>query len=167
MRSTMQRWFICLQYMMLGAVVTIGAPAVSAADTTAGIEIRVDTQHRIQTIRPLRSFGTSVDSDPKGKIALLYSPSRVNLMLSTGLGTLTYRLYTELSIQDWHWNPTGSFSDAAHGQGYWTSAAQPGEGAITDSFGYRLPHRGSSRDQGDDDGYSRIDDGSTDTYWKS
>lgn len=143
------------------------APDTSSAESSAGIAIRVDAQHRIQTIRPLRAFGTSVDSDPKGKIALLYSPSRVKLMLSTGLGTLTYRLYTELSIQDWHWNPAGSYSDAEHGQGYWTSSAELGGAPITDSFGYRLPHRGSSRDQGDDDGYSRIDDGNPSTYWKS
>jgi hypothetical protein len=167
----MQCLFICIVRAVvaigLAFVLAVFAPAVSAAASTAGIAIRVDASHRIQTIRPLRAFGTSVDSDPKGKIALLYSPSRVNLMLSTGLGTLTYRLYTELSIQDWHWNPAGSYSDIAHHQGYWTSSARPGLSEITDSFGYRLPHRGSSRDQGDDDGYSRIDDGSPNTYWKS
>lgn len=153
---------ICLA---AGIIAFLAAP--SAAGTTASVAIRVDTGHRIQTIRPLRAFGTSVDSDPKGKIALLYSPSRVKLMLSTGLGTLTYRLYTELSIQDWHWNPAGTYSDAEHDQGYWTGSAQLGPVPITDSFGYRLPHRGSSRDQGDDDGYSRIDDGDPKTYWKS
>lgn len=131
------------------------------------VSIRVDTAHRIQTIRPIRTFGSSVDSDPKGRIGLLYSPSRTRLMLSTGLGTLTYRLYTELSIQDWHWNPRGRFSDPARQQGYWTSDSAPASTPITDSFGYRLPHRGDSRDQGDDDGYSRIDDGDPATYWKS
>ena len=133
----------------------------------AAITIRVDTAHRVQTIRPLRAIGTAVDSDPKDHLLQLYSPANTQLMLSTGLGTLTYRLYTELSIQDWHWNPDGSYSDAANRQGYWTSSAQPGAQNIQDSFGYRLPHRGSSRDQGDDDGYSRIDDGDLQTYWKS
>lgn len=143
---------------MLGLIfaLTLGAP----------VAVRVDTTRLIQTIRPIRTLGTSVDSDPKGKISLLYSPSRTQLMLSTGLGMLTYRLYTELSIQDWHWNPSGSYSDAQNHQGYWTSSAAPGA-PIGDSFGYRLPHRGDSRDQGDDDGYSRIDDGDPATYWKS
>jgi len=145
------------------ALSTGQSPAASAGT----VVIHVDAAHRVQTIRPIRTFGTSVDSDPKGKIPLLFSPSRVKLMLSTGLGMLTYRLYTELSIQDWHWNPSGRYSDAAHQQGYWTSSASAGPGSITDSFGYRLPHRGSSRDQGDDDGYSRIDDGDPSTYWKS
>jgi hypothetical protein len=129
--------------------------------------VRVDTAHRVQTVRPLRFFGTSVDSDPKGHLDQIYSPANTRLMLSTGLGTLTYRLYTELSIQDWHWNPSGAYSDAANRQGYWTSSASPSDTAITDSFGYRLPHRGSSRDQGADDGYSRLDDGDPNTYWKS
>ncbi len=118
-------------------------------------------------MRPLRALGTSVDSDPKGHLDQIYSPANTQLMLSTGLGTLTYRLYTELSIQDWHWNPEGTYSDAAAKRGYWTSSATPSDTAITDSFGYRLPHRGSSRDQGADDGYSRIDDGDPATYWKS
>src|SRR5579864_2210977 len=113
---------------------------ILALATALPVAVTVDTVHRVQTIRPIRAMGTAVDSDPKGKIALLYSPSRTTLMLSTGLGMLTYRLYTELSIQDWHWNPAGSYSDAARGQGYWTSAAEPGPDAITDSFGYRLPH---------------------------
>ena len=94
------------------ALSTGQSPAASAGT----VVIHVDAAHRVQTIRPIRTFGTSVDSDPKGKIPLLFSPSRVKLMLSTGLGMLTYRLYTELSIQDWHWNPSGRYSDAAHQQ---------------------------------------------------
>jgi hypothetical protein len=131
------------------------------------VTVVVDTLHRVQTIRPIRAIGTAVDSDPKGHLTQLYAPPSVSLMLSTGLGTLTYRLYTELSIQDWHWNPAGRYSDELHRSGYWTSSANPDINPITDSFGYRLPHRGSSRDQGDDDDYSRIDDGDPTTYWKS
>lgn len=135
--------------------------------TPPPIAVRVDTLHRVQTMRPLRALGTSVDSDPKGHLDQIYSPANTQLMLSTGLGTLTYRLYTELSIQDWHWNPDGTYSDAVNKRGYWTSSATPSATTVTDSFGYRLPRRGSSRDQGADDGYSRIDDGDSSTYWKS
>jgi len=130
------------------------------------VTIRVDTTHAVAHIRPDRAIGSAIDSDPPGKIPLLYSVPRVKEMLASGLGTISYRLYTELSIQDWHWNPAGSFSDAAKQQGYWTSDAQPGT-PIVDSYGYRLPHRGDTRDQGDDNGYSRIDDGDPNTYWKS
>jgi F5/8 type C domain len=140
---------------------------MSVAASPPPVTVVVDTVHRVQTIRPLRAIGTAVDSDPKGYLGLLYAPASVKLMLGTGLGMLTYRLYTELSIQDWHWNPIGTYSDAPNRRGYWTSSAQAGPATIADSFGYRLPHRGSSRDQGDDDDYSRIDDGDPTTYWKS
>ncbi len=141
--------------------------ALILAAVNALIIVRVDTSHPVNTIRPLHAIGVGIDSDPEGKIPLLYSPARTRLMLGAGLGVVSYRLYTELSIQDWHWNPAGSFSDAEHHQGYWTSSASLHTPQIVDSFGYALPHRGSTRDQGDDDGYSRIDDGDPATYWKS
>lgn len=142
---------------------------VLALLTGSTITIHVDTapSHRVNTIRPLRDIGVGIDSDPAGKIPFLYSPARTRAMLGAGLGTVSARLYTELSIQDWHWNPVGSFSDAPHEQGYWTSSSSAASPPIVDSFGYTLPHRGSTRDQGDDDGYSRIDDGDPHTYWKS
>ncbi|HXW51461.1 MAG TPA: discoidin domain-containing protein [Candidatus Acidoferrales bacterium] len=115
----------------------------------------------------MRAVGVGIDSDNAGKVPFLYSKARTDQMLAAGLGVVSYRLYTELSIQDWHWNPTGSFSDAAHGQGYWTSSSSLSTPEIVDSFGYTLPHRGSTEDQGDDNGYSRIDDGDPNTYWKS
>ena len=134
---------------------------------TSLVTVRVDTapSHVLNTVRPLHAIGVGVDSDPPGKIPLLYSPSRTKQMLDAGLGTLSLRLYTELSVQDWHWNPVGSFS--AGSQGYWTSSASPTSHEIVDSYGYTLPHRGSTRDQGDDGDYSRIDDGNPVTYWKS
>ena len=131
------------------------------------VTIHVDTSHPVNVIRPLRAIGVGIDSDPAGKIPMLYSPERTKLMLGAGLGVVSARLYTELSIQDWHWNPAGTFSDPRHRQGYWTSSSSLSSSPIVDSFGYALPHRGSTRDQGDDDGYSRIDDGNRTTYWKS
>ncbi|HLI96768.1 MAG TPA: discoidin domain-containing protein [Candidatus Baltobacteraceae bacterium] len=130
------------------------------------VTVRVDTSRPIAVIRPDRAIGSAIDSDPPGRVPFLYSPPRVKQMLASGLGSVSYRLYTELSIQDWHWNPSGTFSDAARQQGYWTSSAALGA-PIVDSYGYILPHRGDTRDQGDDNGYSRIDDGDSGTYWKS
>ncbi|MBV9407238.1 MAG: discoidin domain-containing protein, partial [Candidatus Eremiobacteraeota bacterium] len=142
---------------------------VLAALSGALVTMHVDTNpaHRIATIRPVRALGSAIDSDPQGKIPFLYTPARTRVMLDAGLGELSYRLYTELSIQDWHWNPSGTFSDAAHGRGYWTSSASTARTPIVDSFGYRLPRRGSTRDQGDDDDFSRMDDGDPATFWKS
>jgi len=142
---------------------------VLAALAGSIITVHVDTtpQHRLNVIRPLHAIGVGIDSDPAGKIPQLYSKANITEMLSAGLGVVSYRLYTELSIQDWHWNPAGQFSDAARQQGYWTSSASTARTPIVDSFGFTLPHRGSTRDQGNDDDYSRIDDGDPTTYWKS
>ena len=90
---------------------------VLAVLTTSPITVHVDTTHPVNSIRPLHAIGVGIDSDPKGKIQLLYAPERTRLMLGAGLGVVSYRLYTELSIQDWHWNAAGAFSDPAHAQG--------------------------------------------------
>ncbi|GAC1652766.1 MAG: hypothetical protein NVS9B12_02380 [Vulcanimicrobiaceae bacterium] len=126
--------------------------------------MNVDTGHRIQSFRPLEAFGSTVDKEPAGSMRRLFSAQNVREMLDAGLGWLSYRLYSELSAQDWHWNPRGSFS--AGSSGYWTSSSAAGP-QITDSYEYALPMRGFTPDQGDNAGYSRLDDGNPHTYWKS
>ena len=128
--------------------------------------VRVDTlpAHRITSFRPQHAIGATVDRQPAGAIPAIYSRRNVRAMLEAGLGWLSYRLFTELSVQDWHWDPSGTFS--AGDQGYWTSGASPAA-PITSSFGYRLPHRGATTDQGSNEDYSRLDDGDPTTYWKS
>ncbi len=127
--------------------------------------IVVDTAHALSTFRPLDTFGSTVDKEPAGSISTLYSRDHVRLMLSAGLGWLSYRLYTEISVQDWHWNPRGSFSDGD--RGYWTSSPSIDGPPIDDSYQYALPHRGFTTDQGDSATYSRLDDGDSRMYWKS
>lgn len=147
------------EFVPPGVIARHAATNHVTVDTAAG--------HATNTFSPLRAFGAGVDSQGSGAIAKIYTPQNVNEMLSAGFGPLTYRLYTELSVQDWHWNPNGSWSDAQNKQGYWTGNASPGSQQIVDSYGYRLPDRGFTTDNGNNDDYSRLDDGDATTYWKS
>jgi len=139
--------------------------ALFAPQFALAVSIEIDDTHPIRTLRPRSVLGSTVDKEPAGTIPSLYSPKNVREMLAAGWGWLSYRLFTELSVQDWHWNPQGTFS--AGDSGYWVSSASTKNPAVADSFGYRLPRRGSTSDQGKNEEYSRLDDGDAKTYWKS
>jgi len=157
-------------HILIGVAFTAAIVFASAAlsplraELPGSIVVDVGANAIENVFDPLRTIGAGVDSQNDGAVATLYAPPDVDAMLSSGLGPVSYRLYTELSVQHWHWNPAGAFS--ARDGGYWRSSDAPGR-AIRDSYGYRLPHRGFTHDQGNDDDYSRLDDGDRYTYWKS
>jgi hypothetical protein len=130
--------------------------------------IRVDArpEHSTNSIVPTRALGAGIDRLPYGATDKLFVDSMVKQVLSAGWQTVSYRQNTELHIEAWHWNPAGTWSDPA-GKGYFTGSATPGD-FIRHSYGYPLPHRGVTHDDGTDlVGYSRLTDGDTNSYWKS
>lgn len=135
----------------------------TTVNATVQVVIAEQALHRFS---PWHAFGAGVDGHNEGETVRQLSPRNVKAMLSAGLKPLTYRLRTELANEAWHWNPRGSWSDAVHQQGYWTSSSKLGK-AVEVSYGYRLPRRGNTLDQANNDGYSRLDDGDDHTFWKS
>ena len=126
----------------------------------------VATDSPVNKCVPTQGLGGGVDGHEKGECARMFSDKNIAEMLSAGLGPVTYRLRTELAGEVWHWNPRGTWSDPVHQCGYWVSddsIADP----INVSYGYRLPRRGNTIDQANDDGYSRVADGDGDSFWKS
>jgi F5/8 type C domain-containing protein len=142
---------------------------LSLAQHGAAQTVNVDTtpSHVVNTFSPPYALGSTVDRVPSNATDTFFSPSQIKEILSAGWGAISYRQNTELFVQAWHWNPKGTWSDPA-GKGYFTGDPNPSAEMIRHSYGYSLRHRGFTRNNGtEDDGFSRLDDGDSNTYWKS
>ncbi len=134
--------------------------------TSRATLLRVDTSKPVNSFDPDKSLGSSMDELSIPVIDKIYTPEMVRQWLSAGWGPITYRNHTELAIEAWHWNSNGAWSDPEHQRGYFVGDAEP-TGFIHDSFGYPLPHRGTTADGGASNGYGRLTDGDPATFWKS
>src|SRR5271165_1867647 len=140
--------------------------AITAA-VASGQTVRVDvTPGRAIAFDPDQAMGSSMDILPAKQFDAVYSAPILKESLSAGWGPITYRQNTELTIDAWHWNPNGKWSDARNKSGYFVGSAEPTE-PLRQSFGYKLPHRGSTRSDDGEREFSRLTDGDTASYWKS
>jgi hypothetical protein len=138
---------------------TSGAAQTVLVDATPG--------HVVNTFSPLYALGSTVDRVPSNATEMFFRPDQIKQVLSAGWGVISYRQNTDLFVQAWHWNPRGAWSDPA-GKGYFTGDATPTNEMIRHSYGYSLRHRGFTRNGGSEfDGFSRLDDGDLESYWKS
>jgi len=147
-----------------GAVIPFGEKAASPSGTPALARVRA--AQIVNSFDPDQALATSMDIQSRASINRIYTPETVKLCLSAGWGPISYRLHTPETIDYWHWNPNGRWSDEANQRGYFIGSSELGE-PIHDSFGFILPHRGCTHNGGTDRGYSRLTDGDSKTFWKS
>jgi len=130
--------------------------------------IRVDAapEHATNSFIPTEALGAGIDRLPAAAVEKYFSQPPLQAILSAGWQPVTYRQNTELAVEAWHWNPQGTWSDPSD-KGYFTGSTNLGE-PIRHSYGYSLPHRGFTRNEGTESrGFSRLTDGDLNTYWKS
>ena len=142
-------------------------PAAEPAPDPAAEQVIVDlASGPVNQFSPEQAFGAVIDGLQRGRVAQSYTPANIAALKQAGLRPIAYNLRSELGIEAWHWSDEGTWSDAAHHQGYWTGSDHPQHPVMT-GWGYSLPRRGDTTDQANENGYSRLDDGSTATFWKT
>ena len=148
---------------------TLAVLLLASSFGASGQTVTVDAtpSHVVNKFSPLYALGSTVDRVPSNATDVFFRPDQIQKVLSAGWGVISYRQNTELFVQAWHWNPKGTWSDPA-GRGYFTGEATPTSEMILHSYGYSLRHRGFTRNGGTEfDGFSRLDDGDLESYWKS
>ena len=141
-------------------------PLAALAQHPQRARVTVNVSRVANRFVPSHALGAGIDGQAKDVTDLQLTSRNIQVMLSAGFKSLSYRLRTELAGDAWHWNPRGQWSDANKREGYWTSDGQTA-GPISLSYGYHLPRRGNTIDQANDEGYSRLDDGDEESFWKS
>ena len=157
MKTTISVLAICL---------AIFAAAVAFPCAAQTIQVDITPAHVTNHFAPNQALGAGVDRIAQEAIDKDLVQPALDRALSSGWQPVSFRQNTELAVEAWHWNPQGTWSDAS-GKGYFTGSANPAE-FLRYSYGYALPHRGFTRNDGtDNSGFSRLTDGDASSYWKS
>jgi hypothetical protein len=129
------------------------------------VNVDISPEHALNHIVPREALGAGVDRLSIEAIDKTLTKEILDQTAPSGWGPITYRQNTELSVEAWHWNPNGSWSDP-RGKGYFTGSSALAA-PIRYSYGYVLPRRGFTRNGGTNTGYSMLTDGDLNTFWKS
>ena len=141
--------------------------ALSSGGAAQTVQVDATPSHVVNTFSPLYALGATVDRIPSNATDMFFRADQIQQIQSAGWGVISYRQNTDLFVQAWHWNPKGTWSDSA-GKGYFTGDPTPSQEMIRHSYGYSLRHRGFTRNNGTEfDGFSRLNDGDLQSYWKS
>ena len=152
--------------MKLGSPVVFAFALIAACCSAQTIDVDITPAHETNRFVPNQTLGAGIDRISVEAIDKDLTPEALKPVFTAGWGPVTFRQNTELFVQAWHWNPKGTWSDPS-GKGYFTGATDSTDNARY-SYGYDLPHRGMTRNDGTgNSGFSRLTDGDLDTYWKS
>jgi hypothetical protein len=152
--------------MKLGSPVLFAFALIAACCSAQTIDVDITPAHETNRFVPNQTLGAGIDRISVEAIDKDLTPEALKPVFTAGWGPVTFRQNTELFVQAWHWNPKGTWSDPS-GKGYFTGATDSTDNARY-SYGYDLPHRGMTRNDGTgNSGFSRLTDGDLDTYWKS
>jgi len=155
-----------LKNRMAAVLLLIECLLISATCAAQSIQVDVTPAHSTNHFVPNQTLGAGVDRIPAAAIDNDLLQPTLQQVFASGWQPVTYRQNTELAMEAWHWNPQGTWSDPG-GKGYFTGSTAPAE-MIRYSYGYSLPHRGTTRNDGTGNaGFSRLTDGDPNTYWKS
>ena len=148
-----------LAVLLFALTLNVGA-LLAQAPPDAIVHVDTTPSHQINSFDPDSALGSSLDVLSRRDIDRVHTPHIVQESLSAGWGPITYRNNSELRMAAWHWNPNGSWSDAAHQGGYFTGSTEL-KNPIRYILSYALPHRGFAT-SGD-----RPVQGPNLLYWKS
>ena len=152
--------------MRAALAVNIAVFSLLLASSAQTVQVDITPGHATNHFVPNQTLGAGIDRIPVAAIDKDLVEPNLSRAMASGWQPVTYRQNTELAVEAWHWNPQGTWSDPS-GKGYFTGSATPTE-MIRYSYGYGLPHRGFTRNDGTDNtGFSRMTDGDESTYWKS
>ncbi len=110
------------------------------------IQVDITPGHSTNRFAPNEALGAGIDRIPAEAIDKDLIQPTLEKTLASGWQTVSYRQNTELTVEAWHWNPQGTWSDPG-GKGYFTGSATLAD-PIRYSYGYPLPHRGFTRNDG-------------------
>jgi hypothetical protein len=158
-------YFTCVNFCPRFGFLAIAWAATVSAAFAQTVRVDMTPSHALR-FDPDQAMGSSMDILPAKDFDAVYSGPILKEALSAGWGPITYRQNPELTIAAWHWNPNGKWSDAQDQSGYFVGSAQPVD-VLRQSFGYHLPHRGSTRSDAGQNEFSRMTDGDLLSYWKS
>ena len=126
---------------------------------------RRDAQPRGEQVQSLYALGSTVDRVPSNatndSFALIRSRKFGGGLGSHQLSPEHRPVRASVALES-----EGQVERPA-GKGYFVGDATPTKEMIRHSYGYQLRHRGFTRKAEEFDGFSRLDDGDTESSWKS